>query len=366
MKKKYDVIIVGAGPAGLSCADQLKNSSFSVLLVEKNKIVGPKLCGGGLTSLSEELDIPLSKTRSFDFQQTFIKDKKCDINFIVPLKTISRFDLGQYQLKKIINAKNIKILLNTRVRSINKRKITTDKGDFNYRYLVGADGASSIVRRYLGLDSDFCVGFCCEIPKVTDDFIWVFNPPKYKSGYIWMFPHLKTTNAGIYYNPKLINANDAKKYLIEYLKKRGYRLTESVLGGAPVNYLYKGVCFGNIFLIGDAAGLCSKIWGEGIPQAIISGKEIGKKLLNPNHKMYSLKKITKIKKRQEIIGSLFEFFPCFQNLMIMFFIKLMSGSWFQYYFGIAVTEIDSLSKKEVKSRDEGVPNFKDLNRWVRW
>ena len=103
--------------------------------------------------------------------------------------------------------------------------------------------------------------------------------------------------------------------------------------------------FGNIFLISDVAGLCSKIWGEVIIQAIASGKNKSKNLLNPNHKMFSLKKITKIKKRQERIGILFEFFPCFQNLIINVFFKLISGSWFQYYFDIAVTEIDSLSNK---------------------
>lgn len=366
MKRKYDVIIVGAGPAGLKCAEQLKNSKFSVLLIERNKVVGPKLCGGGLTSLSEELDIPMTKTRIFEVQQTYLNDKRYDIDFIIPLKTISRLDLGQYQLKKIVNAKNIKILLNTKVSSIKKRKIITNKGEFYYKYLVGADGSSSIVRRYLGLDSEFCAGFCYEIPKITDDFVWVFNPSKYKSGYIWLFPHQKTTNVGIYYNPKLVNAKDAKKYLIGDLKKRGYEISESELKGAPVNYLYRGVSFDNIFLIGDAAGLCSKIWGEGIPHAIASGKEVGKKLLNPNHKMHSLKKIIKIKKRQELIGTLFEMMPYFQDLMIKFFVKLMGGSWFQYYFGIAVTEIDSLSKKQVSIKYEDRPELTPLKKWIRW
>jgi len=52
-----------------------------------------------------------------------------------------------------------------------------------------------------------------------------------------------------------------QKYLIEYLKKRGYGPTESVSREAPVNYPYKGMYFVNISLIGDAAVLCSKIFG---------------------------------------------------------------------------------------------------------
>lgn len=40
------------------------------------------------------------------------------------------------------------------------------------------------------------------------------------------------------------------------------------------------------------------------------------------------------------------------------FFKLISGSWFQYYFGIAVTEINSLSKKQVNSREKNEPKLK--------
>jgi geranylgeranyl reductase len=366
MKRKYDVIIVGAGPAGLKCAERLKNSLFSVLLIEKNKIVGPKLCGGGLTSLSSNLDIPPNKTRSFDIQQTYLNDKRYDVYFVAPLRTISRFDLGQHQLKKIETSENITIMLNTKVTSIKKNKIMTNKGEFYYKYLVGADGSSSIVRRHLGLESEYCAGFCYEIPKVTDEFIWVFNPSQYKSGYVWLFPHLKTTNVGIYYNPKLVSAKDAKRHLIQYLKKLGYNISDSELRGASVNYRYSGIVFDNIFLVGDAAGLCSKIWGEGIPHAITSGNEVGNILLNPKHKMHALKKILKIKKRQERIGFLFESMPFVQDLMIKFFVKLIGGSWFQYYFGIATSDIDV----KTETQDIDTPQNKTkpifVKKWVKW
>jgi len=46
--EKYDVVIVGAGPAGLACAKELSKGSKTILLIEKNKIIGPKVCAGGL------------------------------------------------------------------------------------------------------------------------------------------------------------------------------------------------------------------------------------------------------------------------------------------------------------------------------
>jgi flavin-dependent dehydrogenase len=45
----FDVIIVGAGPAGLRCAEILATSELSVLLLEKNEKMGQKVCAGGIT-----------------------------------------------------------------------------------------------------------------------------------------------------------------------------------------------------------------------------------------------------------------------------------------------------------------------------
>ena len=49
--QKFDIIIVGAGPAGLKCAHTLikANNKLKVLVLEKNKDIGPKICAGGLT-----------------------------------------------------------------------------------------------------------------------------------------------------------------------------------------------------------------------------------------------------------------------------------------------------------------------------
>jgi flavin-dependent dehydrogenase len=45
----YDVVIIGAGPAGLNCAKKLSEADKTVLLVEKNTEIGPKVCAGGIT-----------------------------------------------------------------------------------------------------------------------------------------------------------------------------------------------------------------------------------------------------------------------------------------------------------------------------
>lgn len=333
MVDKYDVIIIGAGPGGLECANQLKNTKLSVLLIEKNHIIGPKTCAGGLTNLNKNFDIPQDKIRSFQKQEILIKEKSYSINLINPLRTISRFDFGQYQLQKISNCKNIKILKETLVKEIKNNEIVTSKGNFKFKYLVGADGSNSIVRKHLGLKSKICIGMYYNIPKITEKFLCYVNPKELKSGYIWVFPHQKFTNIGVYFNPDYVSAKNTKKALEDFLKSEKYDFSKSKFKASPINYLYNGCIFDNIFLVGDAAGLASKTTGEGISFALTSGKEIGKKILNPNYEMDELDKILTFKKRQERMLRKFEQLPFMQTILFKIFINLMKKKWFQTYFG---------------------------------
>ena len=45
----YDVVIIGGGPGGLHCGQILARSGARVLILEKNKVIGQKVCAGGIT-----------------------------------------------------------------------------------------------------------------------------------------------------------------------------------------------------------------------------------------------------------------------------------------------------------------------------
>lgn len=333
MDNKFDVIIVGAGPAGLKCAHQFKNSELSVLLVEKNKVIGPKVCAGGLTNLSARFDFPKPKMRDFTNQTFYLSGKKYEINLAYSLRTIDRYDLGQYLLNKIKDSKNITILNEVIAKQVEKDKIITNKGEFYYKYLVGADGSNSGVRKFLGLKSEISIGLRYKIPKITDEIVCYLYPKLLGPGYIWIFPHKDYTNAGVYFDPKYCSLEKAKEILENVLERNGFIYPEESFGAAPLNYLYKGCIFRNIFLIGDAAGLVSKTTGEGISPALISGEEVGKKILNQNYKMVGVNKILKIKKKQESFKKIADEFPFIQKYFLKIFINLMRTKWFQLYFG---------------------------------
>lgn len=65
MRKKYDAIIVGAGPAGLSCSITLSKLGKRCLVLERKKDNKGKVCGDGITSRCltalEYIDIDVQK-----------------------------------------------------------------------------------------------------------------------------------------------------------------------------------------------------------------------------------------------------------------------------------------------------------------
>ncbi len=124
----FDVIIIGAGPAGLKCAETLGGTKSKVLLIDKKKVIGPKICAGGLTALDSHFKVPIEKTLSFKTQHVILNGKETEFSLENPLLTIDRYDLGQFQLKLIKKFKNIEVKTNVLIKDINKDHIFTSDG----------------------------------------------------------------------------------------------------------------------------------------------------------------------------------------------------------------------------------------------
>ncbi|MEW6069584.1 MAG: NAD(P)/FAD-dependent oxidoreductase, partial [Candidatus Thermoplasmatota archaeon] len=62
MMEKYDIVVVGAGPAGSTCAKVASEKGCKVLLIEKRQEIGvPVRCGEGVSKRIEELGINIPK-----------------------------------------------------------------------------------------------------------------------------------------------------------------------------------------------------------------------------------------------------------------------------------------------------------------
>ena len=205
---------------------------------------------------------------------------------------VDRQDLGQHQLKSLKGAENVTIKTGTIVKKIENNRVVTTAGDFGYEFLVGADGSTSRVRRYLNIDSQYMAGIYYDIDVRKDRMIFHLDGRAFKTAYIWEFPHQHFTNVGFYYNPVHWKPSQAVRILRNYMGGRGYPMDSRTFRAFPINHLYRGTQFGeNIFLAGDAAGLASKLTGEGIAYAMISGREIARKIMDPQYGTPKLRRI---------------------------------------------------------------------------
>jgi geranylgeranyl reductase len=335
MDRKYDAVIIGAGPSGLKCAESLGNSHLEILILEKKDIIGPKICAGGLTSLTNSFNLPEGEYREFQKQSIILNNNEHEFELKNPLKTISRLDLGKYQLSELDKFENVRIETGKSVKKINKNHVTLSNGEeIGFNYLIGCDGTNSIVRKCLNLPSKFYVGYQYILPEEHDKFIWFLEPEKIKSGYGWIFPHKDFTSAGVYFNPDIINSKMAKDSLNEFLDNQGVDYSKGKFQGSPVNVKYVGNKFGNVYLAGEASGLVSANTGEGISYALINGEDIAMNILE-NREMKETKRILKFKQRQETCLKTFDMVgnSKIQSLMFEVFVKLIKNKNFQEFYG---------------------------------
>jgi len=336
--ESFDVIIIGAGPAGLKCAETLGNSKYKVLLLEKNSEIGPKVCAGGLTGKDiEYLNLPQNL---IDFQYDKINIHINNSKFKVKNKdnfayTIDRKNLGQWQLKKLKEFKNIEVRTKSRVAKIEKNFILVNDKKIFYKYLVGADGSSSIVKRYLGIKSkDVDIAIQYIIPtKNYKEFEVFFNSRLFSAWYAWIFPHKNYVSIGCGCNPKIIPSNDLTRNFNDWLKKNQIDISNAKYEAFVLDYDYQGYQFENIFLVGDAGGFVSGLTGEGIYQALVSGEEIGKIILDKKYQSIKIENLLKIKKKH--------------NKLMDILIKSGKFRTIIFYLGILLFKIPYFKKKAI-------------------
>jgi flavin-dependent dehydrogenase len=285
--RKMKVVIIGAGPAGLEAARVLESHQIAPTIIEKKPLPQDKPCAGGVTKIRINDNVI---KRNLIFYNNDAFDVLNDICMI------SRKELSEIQLKKL---KHTRILKETVVK-INESCLRTNKNTHAYDFLIGADGANSIVRRHLKLKNKFTMAFY----QVTHEKIrtseWHIHP---KFGYIWKFPKKGKCNTGIYFDPKYLSGKKA----IAILKKTTE--SNSKIRGGPIQYNYQGYQFKNIFLAGEAAGFTSRITGEGIYHAIATGREVAKKIMTPNTKTHEINRLIINKHLQELIFHFIRHFP---------------------------------------------------------
>ncbi len=286
---KLPIVIVGAGPAGLECGKELARAGEYVIIFERNPSIGKKICAGGITWNGQLQNLPEDIIqRKFHAQKLFTPLQEVELVSAEPmLATIDREELGSYmanQARKL----GVEIRLNTMVSKITshhvatRNSITKEVDIIQYKSLIGADGASSIVRKHLGIPvRDFGIGIHFILDQKVNKMEWHFAPEYFDNGYAWIFPHRDTVSIGAYCDKRVLKPAQLKANLINWASHRGYQTENISVKARRISYDYQGWNFGNMYLIGEAAGMTSALTGEGINAAILMGDFLAKHLREP-------------------------------------------------------------------------------------
>ena len=293
--KETDILIVGAGPSGCMAASILRDSGRDVTLLDKSDFPRHKSCAGGLTPKTvEELPFKIDDLKQHDSEKMLFKftnGKTVNLyNESGACKMVVREEFDEFFFDFVKN-KGAEFLKG-RVIKINETKgevvLETSTNIIRCKYLIGADGANSTVRR-LTTDLKF------ENPvfafeglvdrKVSHSDVstkFVFN----KLGYGWIFPKKNHYNVGIgnlVHDP--VHPKPKKKDLFNFVKEELGTDEITHITGFPIGtegFEYFPTSK-RTYLIGDAAGLAETLLGEGIYNAVISGKYIATAIVGTNN-----------------------------------------------------------------------------------
>jgi geranylgeranyl reductase family protein len=316
----FDILVIGAGPAGAACALRLSKSGYNVAILEKDVFPRDKTCGDALSvdvvnqlpMLSEELlsdflALP-QKLSSHGVKIVAPDGKFLDIPFIYKGEKkhgflCKRIDFDHLLYKHMSYSPHIRIIQNCKVSDIQQNgdgiTVNTSKGVFKGKVIVGADGAKSVVARNLRKSelerNHFSAGLRVYYEGVThfhpDNYIELYFFKEILPGYLWVFP-LPDNQANVGLGmlaskvaKKKINLKETLNYLLAThpdLKDRfkNAKPIETIKGhGLPLGSKKRAISGERFLLVGDAAGLIDPLSGEGVGNALRSGRVAAEHLI---------------------------------------------------------------------------------------
>lgn len=290
MNRDYDVIVVGAGPGGSTTAYELARQGVRVGLFEKQRLPRMKPCGGCLSLKIDRILTPdfhpLIERTIYGVRFTFEGLRPIHRRSDEPVAYMVMRDKFDAFLASKAEKAGATLHEGEAVRAVREREdgveVETTRGAYQAQFLVGADGATGIVARDLGLKPGKRMAVALEgevtvSPAMFDapgDEVWIeFGSVPY--GYGWVFPkrdHLSVGVGGLkdqmghprdYYDAYL--EDEGLLAAIEREERRGFIIPVFEDNRTPRRTTHA-------LLVGDAAGLVDPFLGEGIYYAIRSGQ----------------------------------------------------------------------------------------------
>jgi len=296
----YDVIVVGAGPAGSTAAKFSAMGGAKTILLEKHPVIGYPLCCAEAISIT-------GLTRVVDPDPRWISSKIEKVKLYGPnntLATINHPDAGYVLERKIFD----RALAEQAAKAGADVRVGIDVTDLIYnnngnicgitaiengqkieitgRVIIAADGVESQIAQKAGFGTvlkpkqihsgyQYLLAGVDIEPEALEFYLGTTIAP---GGYIWVFCKGEgLANVGIGVCPSKSPMKKSVEYLNEFINRRfkSCRVLEKMTGGVPSYMADLSLFKDNVMVVGDAARVIDSLTGAGIANALLSGKIAG-------------------------------------------------------------------------------------------
>jgi geranylgeranyl reductase family protein len=286
--QRFDVAVVGAGPAGSTAAYRLATAGARVLLVDRAVFPRDKPCGGGVTGRAARLlpfpidpvveDVVDRLDCGLRYRSRFSRQARGALAYMTQRKRLDHFLLQQAA------AAGADVREGVRVADVREGGLTVDGEEVAARVVIGADGCNGSSAKQLGLAAEVDHGVALEANYPYDArfaHAMVLEIAVIRGGYGWVFPKGDHVNVGVGGNesegPRL--RGELRRMCEAYgvdadaaADTRGYRL--------PLRRAGSRLARGTTAVIGDAAGLVDPFSGDGMYEAFLSSQLVAEAALD--------------------------------------------------------------------------------------
>ena len=283
--KQCDVVVVGGGPAGSTCAWKLRAAGLDVIVLDRAAFPRSKLCAGWITPQVVEdlqLDLDTYAHSLMTFPRLFLHWKKLGFSKKTMQHSIRRVEFDDFLLQR-----SAATVIQHNVRQVDRQGdgfLIDD--EYRCRYLVGAGGTACPVYKTLFHDANPRAK-TLQIATLELEFehawqhddchLWFFEDGL--PGYAWYVPKAcGYVNIGLGGAARKLQAGGTQlkslwRKFVHKLNRGGF-VADAALKPGGYSYYLRGdvrtVRIGNAMIVGDSAGLASNDLGEGIGPAVRS------------------------------------------------------------------------------------------------